>query len=405
MITREEFLPTRKSKVRCFILILLIVALYILDNSGLIKFIDSTTYTYILKPILWIGLAFMVWYFPHIKANGYLKLRKTVYLWALNFAVIYILICFMVGMLDALGKSPYNHSSTGILTNIVFVGSMLVGREFVRSYLINSFTKEENYLVFVLISLLMTFTNISIIQYTNLQSLKDAVEFVAEYLAPEFVQNLFVGYLVFLAGPLASIIYLGIIEGFMWLSPILPDLKWIIKALVGILCPIFFMMSLQNIYYTASKQIKRGDVEEESTAGWVVTSMVSILIVWFAVGVFPIYPSVIATGSMEPDIKPGDVILVEKIADMDGINSLNVGDIIQFERDGILISHRIMEIQNDKKEGISFITKGDNNSGKDSDPVKPEKIKGQIVKTIPKIGWPTLFIKSNKDIPLDKIEF
>lgn len=405
MVTQEKFLPTKISKTRCFILILLMIFLYILDNSSLIKFVDNFIYTYIIKPILWIGLALMVRYFPNIRAKEYLKLRKLIYIWAFNFAIIYIIIYLGVGIIDGLGKSPYNHSFIGILTNIVSVGLVLVGRELIRNYLINSFTKVENYLVFILIAILMTLSNISLDQYESLKGLKDVVQFIAEYLVPEFAQNLFAGYLVFLAGPLASIIYLGIIESFMWLSPILADLKWITKALTGILCPIFFMMSLQNIYYTASKQIKRNESEEEGTLGWIVTSIVSILIVWFAVGVFPIYPSVIATGSMEPNIKPGDVILVERIVDMDGINALNVGDIIQFERDGVLISHRIIEIHNDEEEGLTFITKGDNNSGKDSDPIKPENIRGQIVKTIPKIGWPTLLLKSKDDITLDEIEF
>lgn len=405
MIKGEEFLPTRECKRGCFILISFIVSLYILDNISLIKPIDIFIYTYILKPILWIGLSFMVWKLPRIRAKGYLRLRKTIYLWALNFAVIYLIINFLAGIIDGLGKSPYDHSIRGILINTVFICSMLAGRELIRSYLINSFTKEENYLVFISIAILMAFTSFSLSQYTNLESLKDIVQFIAKYLAPEFAQNLFAGYLVYLGGPIASIIYMGIIEGFHWFSPILPDLEWITRGLVGILCPIFFMISLQNIYYTASNEIKRNYAEEESTAGWIVTSVISIFIVWFAVGVFPIYPSVIATGSMEPGIKPGDIILVERIVDIEGINALNVGDIIQFERDGVLISHRIIEIHNDEKEGISFITKGDNNTAEDSYQVKPENIRGQIVKTIPKIGWPTLLIKSNEDIKLDEIEF
>ena len=403
MIRQEKFLPTRLSKTRCFILILLMIIIYTVDNSSLANNMDSFVYVYVIKPILWTGLALIVWRFPQIRPKGYLKLRKTLYIWALNFAIIYIVINFGAGLINGLGLSPYDHSIRGILINIVFVGSMLIGRELARSYLINSFTKEENYLVFMLIALFMTLTGIPLSRFINLESLKDLVEFIAEHLAPNFAENLFAGYLVYLGGPLTSIIYFGITKGFHWLSPILPDLSWIAAALVGILSPVFFMISLQNIYYTLAKQIKRH--EEESTAGWIVTSIVSILIVWFAVGVFPIYPSVIATGSMEPGIKPGDIILVKRITDMEGINALDVGDIIQFERDGVLISHRIIEIKNGDKEGTSFITKGDNNSSIDPEPVKPANIRGQVVKTVPKLGWPTLLIKSREDIPLANIEF
>lgn len=403
MINEKEFLPTKKSHNRCFLLIILMIFIYILENSSVVTFINNSTFNYIIKPILWIGLAYIVWRFPHIRPKGKLKLRKLIFFWAINFGIIYILISILAGIVDALGKSPYNHSLTGIISNIIFVGSVLVGRELIRSYLVNSFTKEENYLIFTLIAVLMTVTSISFKRYIDIKSYQELVKFIAQYIAPEFGQNLFAVYLVYIGGPLASIIYLGIIQGFHWLSPVLPDLKWITIALIGIILPLFFMLSLQTIYLKESKQITRKDNEEESPISWMLTSIISIGIIWFAVGVFPIYPSVIATGSMEPMIKPGDVILVKKIVDMEGINNLKVGDVIQFKRDSILISHRIINIENDEKEGLGFRTKGDNNSSPDTEIVRPQDMKGIIVYTVPKIGWATLLIKSDKEIPLEDI--
>lgn len=251
----------------------------------------------------------------------------------------------------------------------------------------------------------MTLTSISLKRYIGIKGSQDLVKLIAQYIAPEFAQNLFACYLVFLGGPLTSVIYLGIIQGFHWLSPILPDLKWITTAFIGVLCPMFFMISLQTIYLDALKKIKIRDKDEDSPISWMITSIISIGIIWFAVGVFPIYPSVIATGSMEPDIRPGDVILVKKIVDMEGVNNLKIDDVIQFRRDSILISHRIIGIRNDEKEGIGFRTKGDNNSSPDTEIVKPEDVKGIIVATVPKIGWPTLLIKSDKDIDLNEIVY
>jgi signal peptidase len=81
-----------------------------------------------------------------------------------------------------------------------------------------------------------------------------------------------------------------------------------------------------------------------------------------------------------------------------------VGDIIQFKRDNILISHRIIDILEDT-QGIGYKTKGDNNSGADTELVRPEKIKGEVIYTIPKIGWPTLLLKKKDDIPLKQVQF
>jgi dTDP-4-dehydrorhamnose reductase len=62
------------------------------------------------------------------------------------------------------------------------------------------------------------------------------------------------------------------------------------------------------------------------------------------------------------------------------------------------------EIVNDKDE-IKYCTKGDNNSAVDPQLVKGESIKGKVVYTIPKIGWPTLFLKGRNDIDKSKVEF
>lgn len=405
VIKRVEYLPIKPSMGRCAILISFLVLMYILESLSIKGFVGNFTFSYIIKPILWIILACVVWSLPNIRAKGRLRLRGFLYFWSLNFAIIYIIISILAGIVDTLGKSPYNHSLEGMLINIIFVGSALVGREFIRSYLVNSFTDKENYLVFIATALIMTFTGIAFKNYLDIKGYEDLIKLIAQYIAPEFSQNLFASYLVYLGGPLTSIIYLGTVQGFHWLSPILPDLKWITSALIGIMCPAFFLMTMQEIYYNTSKQRKIRDRDKESTLGWMITCVISIAMIWFSVGVFPIYPSVVATGSMEPDIKPGDVILVEKIADMEGINNLKPDNVIQFNMEGVLVSHRIIGINRDEKGGISFKTKGDNNTGPDTDLVKPEDIRGKIVYIVPKIGWPTLLIKSDKDIPLDKIVF
>ena len=40
-----------------------------------------------------------------------------------------------------------------------------------------------------------------------------------------------------------------------------------------------------------------------------------------------------SAGSMEPMIYPGDVVLVKKITTLEGIDDLQIGDVIQFQRD------------------------------------------------------------------------
>ncbi len=395
-MSSRKYLPTKTIYRRSIILISLLIFIYLLENSTVAAYMSSFTFTYVLKPALWLCTAFLVWHFPRIRLKTKLRHRPLLYFWSFNFAVIYIIINIIAGLFGGLGKSPYNHSPKWIIINIIFVGSALVGKELIRNYLVHSFTKDENYVVFIFIALLMTLVGFAVNRYLRLQDFQAVVKFAAEHFVPEFAHNIFATYLVYLGGPLASIIYFGIIKGFHWLSPVLPGSGGLAIALIDILCPIFFFMSLQTVYFSIIKQVRESYGNKENPFSWAVSIVVSILLIWFAVGVFPIYPSVIATGSMEPMINPGDVILVKKVSNMDDIKNLKVGDVIQFRQDSILISHRIMNIVLDKEEGLYFETKGDNNSAPDTDSVEPQDIKGTVVYTVPKVGWATLILKGNR---------
>lgn len=400
----RKYLPTTHSGMRCLIIISLVIIIYIITNSPLPTLVGSRVFNYIIRPCMWLGLALIIWFFPDVRSKSQLKFKSSVNMWAMTFALVFIITSVFAGFIDGLGKSPYSQTPKGILINFFTVGSILLGSELVRNYLVNSFTKKENYLIFILIALFMTFSGTPFDKLINLKDYEALVKYLAEFLAPDFAKNLFATYLAFLGGTLSSIIYLGLIDAFHWFSPILPDLKWITTALTGVLVPVFSLSLMQMFYLSEAKLLKLSDKEQEGPFGWMLTSIFSIAIVWFAVGVFPVYPSVIATGSMEPMIKPGDVILVDKATSIEEIYSLREGDVIQFSRDAILISHRIIEIV--EEEGVKlFYTKGDNNSAPDFAPVRPEQVKGKIIKVVPKIGWPTLLIKSNREIDINEIVF
>lgn len=103
-------------------------------------------------------------------------------------------------------------------------------------------------------------------------------------------------------------------------------------------------------------------------------------------GLFKYSLSSIASNSMYPAIKKGDAIIVRKLTEEEKEN-LKVGDIIAFNEDDFIITHRIIDI----KDGI-FITKGDNNNIEDTNRREKNDIVGIIVTRIPYIGYPSVFI-------------
>jgi len=395
---KHEFLPSRTSGPKCLLLIGTLIIIYLMENIFFIN-ISAPVFVNVLKIVLWSVLALVVLRFPAVRSNIPLRYKSSVRWWAINAGAIQVMVFFMAGLLLGFGESPYDHTLRGILINILVVGTKLTGIEISRNYIVNSMAKDEKYIVFIPVALFMTLLDISYFAITNLKGIEKIIIYAAENIAPGFCQNILATYLAFTGGWIPSLIYMGIIQAFHWLSPILPNLKWITAAFIGILTPAFSLVVVQGIYSKQAKVAKRPRREKENPIGLILTCICSIGLVWFSVGVFPVYPSVIATGSMEPEIKPGDMILVKKIRTEDDVHLLKEGDIIQFKRGDILISHRITEIIEDKEQGLKFITKGDNNSSADWEPVTPENLKGKVIGVVPKIGWPALIIRQKNDIP------
>jgi signal peptidase len=390
MISNKKLRLIHSSKAKVFFLIALVMVIYAIENFFRPQFISGMVFTYIVTPLLWLGVACIVFMLPRVRSKGLLKHRKHLKWMAVYYAVIFQVVLIFAGIIDGFGKSPYNHSMKWIAINTVFIGMALIGRELVRNYMVNSFADKENYFVFIPIALFMTLASISFNSINVTGGYEDTVKYMAEYFLPSFSQNLFAVFLVYWGGPLTSIIYLGIINAFQWYLPILPGLQWITTALIGTLCPIFFLISMQRTNMEMSKEIRIRDKCKDKPIGWIATSVFSIAIIWFAVGVFPIYPSVIATGSMEPGINVGDVIIVDKSQAKD----VELNDVIQFRKEDILISHRIIGIVEEER-GISYRTKGDNNPSQDMDLVGENQVKGKVIYVAPKIGLPTLYMKAN----------
>ena len=382
----------RHYKMTANILLGILVIEYIYENILGIPFISLSFYKYTIRPTLCsMVILIMICIIPKVRTQGKIKHLGTIYYWAFGGGMLYIIGTLGGGVLDGFGKTPYLFTPLGIIKNLWSILPILVVREYTRSYLINSMTiknPKKKMILYMFITLGFTWLEISTRTLTNLKGGEDVATFLASNLGVRLGQNIVATYLAILGGERASIIYLGLIRSFDYLSPTLPNLKWITAGLIGVMIPAFYLSFIVNWYGRLVHPIKPHKEKKESLIGQIVVSGCCIVMLWFVAGVFSVFPVVIATGSMEPMMYPGDVVLIEKITDNTGINNLQIGDVIQFKRDDILICHRIMRIEEDKWEGKYFVTKGDNNAGEDSRRVYIHEIKGIVREVIPKIGLP-----------------
>jgi signal peptidase I len=109
----------------------------------------------------------------------------------------------------------------------------------------------------------------------------------------------------------------------------------------------------------------------------------------------------VISGSMEPGIRTGDVIIVKPLKDP--ANEVKDGDVITFrarEKADMLITHRVIGTVKVDGKPVAFGTKGDNNEVVDREVVAPEQIIGRYEWRIPYFGYITNFIRTPLGIVL-----
>lgn len=104
---------------------------------------------------------------------------------------------------------------------------------------------------------------------------------------------------------------------------------------------------------------------------------------------------VIITPSMTPTIKVNDAVIVRRTRE----EKLKVGDIITFKSndvryDGIIVTHRIVGIDNTSNGNVVYRTKGDNNRNEDTAIVSNSNIYGKVIFKLPKFGYLQSLVKT-----------
>jgi signal peptidase len=127
------------------------------------------------------------------------------------------------------------------------------------------------------------------------------------------------------------------------------------------------------------------------------------VLVWLAIGIAVgltgalVLPSLfgykaltVISGSMEPTLEVGSIVLDERIAPLDA----RPGDIVSFpdpSRGGRLVTHRLQKVR--AEGGTAFmVTKGDANTAVERWSVPADGEIGRVVYHVPKIGYVRAFL-------------
>ncbi|MCJ0901932.1 signal peptidase I [Rhodococcus sp. ARC_M6] len=137
------------------------------------------------------------------------------------------------------------------------------------------------------------------------------------------------------------------------------------------------------------------DRDEKTTIWWWTRTIVSWVLLLLMVGLLAVMVVIprltgstaytVLTGSMEPTMPPGTLIVVKRTPNED----LNTGDVITFQpvsgEPGV-VTHRIEGIYYTGEGERRIHTRGDNNPIADSWSLVPEQIRGRVIYSVPYLG-------------------
>jgi signal peptidase I len=129
-------------------------------------------------------------------------------------------------------------------------------------------------------------------------------------------------------------------------------------------------------------------------ASMLLISMATSLSLWIALpwAFLDWSPTLVTSGSMQPLVSPGDVVMIRPIAAQD----ITANTVVLYDRpDTGRVLHRVVQQMPDG----TFITRGDANTSDDSGYLDADQVEGAAVLAVPWIGRPSLWLAQGR-VPL-----
>jgi len=311
----------------------------------------------------------------------------------LTFTISLLIIKYGLGLLSGFLYSPYSKSLVGIFRNVFPVLLLVIVSEVFRYDMIVKSSKNKILFVGSILIFTLSYLNITN-DLTNITSLKRTVEIVSTDILMVLFENIALSFLSRNYGYSGALSYSLVMNLYIYFVPIVPGLGDYLEAAVMIGFPIITLI-FSNYLLEATKKENYDPRDKHIFARLIrfVLVMGIIILVALNSNLFRYWIAVIASGSMEPTIKIGDIIVIDK-SYKERIDEVQEGDVLVFGMNGKIYTHRVVKV-NVKNNEYSFITKGDReNQSIDSWVVTKNELIGVTKYTIKGLGLPAIWLKN-----------
>ncbi len=375
-----------QKSIRNTIFMLIILAMYSMIANYTIKGY-GTMYSLVVNPLFWIVFVIFAKFFTAPSSEN-VKIRSKVTEYALIASLVNIGIFILSELFLEIGKNPYSTTPIGIIINGFVYILPIIAKEYIRFKLINNVYEKDKSFIALLVTCVFVFIDIG--TFDELVG-KAWLKFLIATLLPVVLENVLCTYIAMNKSYRPAIVYRTITTSFWFISPILPKISWIMSTFVEVSVSAVLFAYVHYLKVRENLRKEKKQVETTSNPKSLIPLVVSIVIMlWFGIGIFPIRPVAIATGSMENTLMVGDVAILKKCTS----DEIEVGDIIQYQKDDFTVIHRV--ISKYYEDGKCYlITKGDNNQSADFNPVAEEQIIAKQLFSIRYLGLPAVWLNNS----------
>ncbi len=317
------------------------------------------------------------------------RFEKDIMLIILISSISYYVITYLSGLFFGFSYNIYSLKILDIIKNVFPVIITIIVSEVCR-FMINTKIKENRYILFLSFVLFFLIDTAIVFSKINFNDIVVYIDDISLYIIPSISKNILLTYLTTKTSYKTQITYRLIEELPIFIVPIVPNLGTYLQAICELSLPVIILIIINNFY----KKLPINKEKIKNKKNYKIMYIFTIIVLGFVVsltsGLFRHQAIVIASGSMEPNLYRGDVVIVKKLK-IDEIRDLNVDDILVFKRENKIVVHRIYKKYDSNKE-VFFETKGDNNDNPDGYLIELSDIIGTTNTRIKYIGLPTVSI-------------
>lgn len=319
-----------------------------------------------------------------IKKRTALSMHKgTVALLMTAAAALCVVLMYLSGIRLGFNASYASYAVGLLASNILPVVIIIVTAELIRRILLAQSDRLASVICYVLGVLADI---IAVNAYESISGYGSFMNVVGLAVFPAVTANLLYGYIAKRFGALPNILYRCIFTLYPYILPAVPALSESLLSVIRMLVPILVYAFISSMF----EEKRRYALGRRGRFAFVIPVIAVILMISVVMLIscqFRFGVIVIASDSMTGEMEKGDAVIFEQYEDQ----TVTEGQVIVFEKDGVTVVHRVVEIE--RINGVNrYYTKGDANEDRDYGYITDASIVGIARTRVMFVGYPTIWL-------------